>query len=94
MRSRVPATVAASTGLTASFALSRPASVTLTVAAPNGTVAAASTPTQLDTGPQSLTWDGTTLAGAKAPPGAYVATVTETSAIGTVASHAAFRLRR
>ena len=43
--------------------------------------------------PQSLTWDGT-IPGAKAPPGAYVATVTETSSLGTTSVHASFTLHR
>jgi hypothetical protein len=85
---------ATATGLTVSFSLSRPASVALAVSAPNGTTVAAPAPVQLPAGTQSLLWDGTTATGANAPPGSYVATVTETSTVGTVAFHAAFRLRR
>ena len=76
------------------FSLSRPASVTLAVTAPNGTLVSSTAPAQLDAGPQSLTWDGTTSSGAKAPSGTYVATVTETSSIGTVSFHSSFRLGR
>jgi hypothetical protein len=90
----VPKSASASTGLTVSFSLSRPASVTLAIAAPNGTLVAATAPASLGAGSQSLAWDGDTTSGAKPPPGAYVATVTETSSIGTVPFHASFRLAR
>ncbi len=43
-------------------------------------------------GTQSVSWDGTTAAGVKAPPGPYVATVTETSSIGAASYSARFSL--
>ena len=64
----MPKTVSATTGLEVGFSLSRPAAVTLAVTAPNGTLVSSTAPAQLDAGPQSLTWDGTTSSGAKAPP--------------------------
>jgi flagellar hook capping protein FlgD len=90
----VPKTASASSGLKVSFSLSRAASVTLAITAPNGTLVGSTAPAQLDAGPQSLGWDGTTSSGATAPPGTYIATVTETSSIGTVPSHSSFRLGR
>ena len=65
------------------FTLSRPASAVLSIAAANGTLVdtlpAASLP-----GRRAVARVGRPhLAGAKAPRGAYVATVTETSAVGT-----------
>ncbi len=90
----VPKTASASSGLEVSFALSRPASVTLAITAPNGTLVSSTPPARLDAGPQSLGWDGTTSSGTKAPSGAYIGTVTETSSIGTVSFHSSFRLGR
>ncbi len=89
----VPKSVSAAKGLNVGFTLSRPASVVLSVAAANGTPVVALPATQLDAGGQSLNWDGT-IPGAKAPPGAYVVTVTETSSLGTTSIHASFTLRR
>jgi hypothetical protein len=77
-----------------SFTLSRPASVVLQIAAPNGTLVESLRATNLAAGPQSLTWDGMLASGAKAPPGAYVATVDETSSIGPASGQAQFALRR
>jgi hypothetical protein len=90
----VAQSASAAAGLKVAFSLSRPASVALGIAAANGTPVASLPVAQLAAGAQSLTWDGTTTTGAKAPPGSYVATVTETSSIGTVSSHASFRLTR
>ena len=81
-------------GLQVGFTLSRPASVALSITAANGTLVATLPAAQLDAGAQSLTWDGTIPTAAKAPPGAYVATVTETSALGTTSVHASFTLHR
>ena len=46
----------------------------------------------LPAGSQSLAWDGLTATGAKAPRGAYVATVTETSSVGTATYSSRFVL--
>ena len=90
----VPRDVSAATGLSVGFSLSRPASATLAISAPNGTPVATRAPVQLPAGAQSMQWDGTTSTGAPAPPGTYVATVTETDAIGTASYHGSFRLHR
>jgi hypothetical protein len=90
----VPRSVSASSGLKVTFSLSRAASVTLTITAPNGTLVSSTAPAQLGPGPQSLSWDGTTASGGTAPSGTYIATVTETSSIGAVPSHSSFRLQR
>ena len=82
----------ASGGLQVGFTLSRPASVLLQISAANGTLVTTLPAVSLAAGTQSLSWDGTTAAGAKAPPGPYVATVSETSSIGTAASSAPFAL--
>jgi hypothetical protein len=74
------------------FTLSRPASVTLGIAAANGTLVATLPPANLPAGAQSLTWDGLTSTGAKAPHGTYVAALTETSAVGTAVSSGRFAL--
>jgi hypothetical protein len=79
-------------GLQASFTLSRPASVVLQITAANGTLVTTLPAVSLAAGTQSVSWDGTTAAGAKAPPGHYVATVTETSSIGTASYSAPFAL--
>jgi hypothetical protein len=74
------------------FTLSRPASAVLSIAAANGTLVDTLPAASLPAGGQSLAWDGLTSAGAKAPRGAYVATVTETSAIGTASYSSRFEL--
>ena len=89
----VPKSASTASGLHVGFALSRPASVVLSITAANGTPVVTLPAAQLDAGAQSLTWDGT-IPGAKAPAGAYVATVTETSSLGTTSVHASFTLRR
>jgi Phosphodiester glycosidase/FlgD Ig-like domain len=88
----VPQSTAAS--LDVHFTLSRPASATLAITAANGTAVDTLPSVQLQAGTQTLTWDGTTSSGAKAPPGSYVATVSETSSIGAESAHAAFTLHR
>jgi flagellar basal-body rod modification protein FlgD len=74
------------------FTLSRPASAVLSITAPNGTQVATLPAASLPAGGQSLSWDGLTSTGVKAPRGTYVATVTETSSIGTAAYNARFIL--
>jgi Phosphodiester glycosidase/FlgD Ig-like domain len=88
----VPKSTAAPLGV--HFTLSRPASATLDITAANGTEVETLPAVQLQAGVQTLTWDGTTASGAKAPPGSYVATVTETSSVGAESAHAAFALHR
>ena len=90
----VPRDVTGSTGLSVGFALSRPASAALAISAPNGTPVASTEPVQLAAGTQGLQWDGNTSAGTPAPPATYVATVTETDALGTTSYHGSFRLHR
>ncbi len=89
----VPKSASTASGLHVGFTLSRPASVVLSITAANGTPVVTLPAAQLDAGAQSLTWDGT-IPGAKAPSGAYVATVTETSSLGTTSVHASFTLHR
>jgi len=89
----VPRSASAKTGLQAGFSLARPATVTLQIETKTGTVVGVLPASQLDAGAQSLTWDGRTSAGGTAPPGAYVARVTDTSSIGTVAHTASFTFR-
>ncbi|HEX4521022.1 MAG TPA: phosphodiester glycosidase family protein [Gaiellaceae bacterium] len=90
----VPRSAAVGAGIHASFTLSRPASVVLAIEAANGTRVAALPGTQLAAGAQSLAWDGTMAGGAKAPPGSYLAVVTETSSVGTASYTASFSLHR
>ena len=75
------------------FSLSRPASVTLQIETKDGVLVAKLPPASLEAGTQSLTWDDTTTAGAKAPAGSYVARVVATSAVGTSELAAPFALR-
>jgi hypothetical protein len=89
----VPKSASETSGVHVGFTLSRPASVALSIAAANGTPVATLPATQLAAGAQSVAWDAT-IPGAKAPPGAYVATVTETSSLGTTSFHASFTLHR
>jgi exopolysaccharide biosynthesis protein len=83
---------AAAPGVNVGFALSRPASAGVTITAANATLVDTLAPTSLQAGTQSLAWDGTTSTGAKAPRGGYVATVTETSSVGTASSNVHFTL--
>ena len=80
----VPRTMTAAAGLQVGFSLSRPATVTLQIETNDGTVVDVLPPSQLAAGTQSLLWDGMTSGGGPAPPGAYVARVTDTSSVGTV----------
>ena len=75
------------------FTLSRAASVTLQIETKAGALVARLPAASLGAGVQSLTWDDTTLGGAKAPNGAYVARVISTSAVGTSELSAPFALR-
>ncbi len=90
----MPASATAGDGVRVGFTLARPASATLAISAANGTEVATLPAVELAAGAQSLSWAGTLTDGAKAPPGSYVATVTETSQIGTESSDAAFTLGR
>ena len=72
--------------------LARPAAVALQIETKAGTVVAVLPPSRLDAGAQAIAWDGTTTGGGTAPPGAYVARVTDASSIGTVAHTASFSL--
>ena len=90
----MPATVTVGDGIRVGFTLARPASATLAISAANGTAVATLPAVELAAGTQSLSWDGALTDGATAPPGSYVATVTETSQIGTESSHASFRVVR
>ncbi len=90
----VPQTATAAAGLQVGFSLSRPATVTLQIETKAGTVVDVLPPSQLAAGTQSLLWDGMTSGGGPAPPGEYVARVTDTSSIGTVGHTAPFTLRR
>jgi hypothetical protein len=89
----VPRSVSATTGLKVGFTLSRPASVALQIETQQGAVVSALPAAQLAEGPGALAWDGTTIAGARVPSGAYIARVTDTSSIGAVAHTAPFTLR-
>jgi len=88
----VPRSASAQAGLAVGFALSRGASVSLQIETPAGTVVSTQPPVDLQAGPQSLTWPGTTTGGTPAPPGSYVARVTATSSIGTSDLSAPFTL--
>jgi hypothetical protein len=90
----VPRTTTAAAGLQVGFTLSRPATVTLRIETNAGTVVDVLPASQLAAGTQSLLWDGMTSGGGPAPPGEYVARVTDTSSIGTVGHTAPFTLRR
>ncbi len=90
----VPRSVAAGVGLSAAFTLSRPASVVLRIEAANGTQVATLPGAQLAAGAQSAGWDGTLGSGVKAPPGSYLAVVTETSSVGTASYTAPFVVHR
>lgn len=63
-------------GVTASFALSRPATVTVTVEKPNGIVVATPVSKRLDAGTQSVSWQGPLAAG-------YRVRVVATNTVGT-----------
>jgi hypothetical protein len=88
----VPRSTTATAGVTASIRLSRPATAALDIETPHGTVVRSLPAQDLPAGAASLRWDGTLDGTAKAPPGAYVARVTATSAIGQMALTAPFTL--
>jgi FlgD Ig-like domain len=81
-------------GVTATFTLSRPASVTLEVETSLGAVVETEPAASLDAGTQSLSWDGTASSGAPAPAGSYVMRMTAVSSVGTIDLTAPFTLRR
>jgi Phosphodiester glycosidase/FlgD Ig-like domain len=81
-------------GVNAAFTLSRAANVTLQVETNLGTVVITEPPASLDTGTQSLSWDGNTSTGAPAPAGSYVVRITAQSSVGTIDLSAPFTLRR
>ena len=82
-----------SAGLVARFQLSRPATVTLTIETPGGTVVRSLTAQDAPSGPGQAVWDGTLDGLTKAPAGAYVARVTALSDLGTMDLSAPFRIR-
>ncbi len=90
----MPRAASRTAGLTVGFTLSRPAAVTLQIAAANGTAVATVPPVQLGAGAQSISWDGTTTGGLAAPPGSYVAQVNEVSSIGKAGLSAPFTVPR
>ena len=81
-------------GLTVTFTLARPASVTLQINTSFGTVVQTNSPATLDAGAQSLSWDGQASTRTAAPAGSYVAYVTAVSSVGTIELSAPFTLRR
>ena len=89
----VPRSTTRAGGLVARFQLSRPASVTLQIEAPGGTIVRSLPAEQEPAGPGSAHWDATLDGLAKAPPGSYVAGVIATSAVGTMDLSAPFTLR-
>ena len=90
---QVPKTATPSAGLVARFQLSRPASVTLRIEAPGGTIIRTLPAQQEPAGAESARWDGTLDGLAKAPAGSYVARVIATSTVGTMDLSAPFTLR-
>jgi hypothetical protein len=74
-------------GLTATFALAHPATVTVTVEKPNGIVLATLLSKKLDAGPQSATWSGRAASG-------YRVRVVATNAIGKATLVAPVTARR
>jgi hypothetical protein len=74
-------------GLTATFALARPAMVTVTVEKPNGIVIATPVSKRLDAGTQTVSWKGTAVAG-------YRVRVVATNTIGAATLAAPVTLRR
>jgi Phosphodiester glycosidase len=77
----------AARGVTATFALARPATVTVTVEKPNGIVIATPVSRRLDAGTQTVAWKGSVPAG-------YRVRVVATNTIGTATLLAPVTLRR
>ncbi len=73
---------AGSTTASATFVLSRPATVVATVERRNGIVVATVLKGSLAAGPQTLVWDGQTVSGKVAPSNGYQVHVVATSAVG------------
>jgi flagellar hook assembly protein FlgD len=80
-------------GIKISFTLSRQASVALLIKTSFGTVVTTIPAAALDTGVQSLSWDGRASTGTSAPAGSYVAYITAVSSVGTIELSAPFTLR-
>ncbi len=78
----------------ATFALARPARVTVTVETRSGIVIATVLDAPLSPGPQKVLWNGRTWTGALAFTGAYQLRVVATNAIGTATLIAPFTARR
>ena len=89
----VPRSTTPAAGLLARFRLSRPASVTLQIEAPGGTVVRTLPAQQEPAGAGSASWDGTLEGFAKAPAGPYVARVIAANAVGTMDLSAPFTVR-
>jgi hypothetical protein len=88
----IPRSTKTGAGATVRFQLARPASVALDVETSGGTAVATLPGQQLPAGAAALRWDGTLDGTTKAPPGSYVAHVTATSDIGTMALSAPFTI--
>jgi flagellar hook assembly protein FlgD len=77
-------------GAAATFVLTRPATVVVTVERRNGIVVAMPERGTFDPGPHTVVWDGRGANGKAAPNGGYQVRVVATSSIGTVALVAPF----
>ena len=84
----------ATKALTVRFTLSRPATVKLRIETVNGVLVRELSPLNLQTGPQSVTWDGTLPQRTRTASGAYVAHVFVTSTVGTSDQAVQFTFRR
>ena len=91
---KVPKSASGESGVKVTFTLSRPASVTLQIETKTGTVVARC-PRRASWMPAPSRSPGTGRLGGRheAPPGAYVARVTDTSSVGTIAHTASFTFR-
>lgn len=89
----VPKSLTREAGLAARFQLSRPASVTLQIETPTGTIVRSLPAQDVPVGSGSVRWDGTLDGSTKAPLGSYVARVAAESDVGTMDLSALFRLR-
>ena len=79
-----------SSTVTTTFALSRPATVTVTIERRNGIVVATLSKGSLPAGTQSLIWDGHTASGRVAPSNGYQVHVVAVSPVGTTSQTAPF----
>ena len=87
-----PRTGSRSAGITIGATLARPATITLQVETPSGTVLFVAPPLPEPAGMARLHWDAT-VGGAPVPKGSYVARVTAVSSIGTSWSSVPFAIR-